>query len=63
MKKLMLGVAQNLARCTDHITLILPPLLLVMGIAFFNDKPFLFWATAFFLLLLAIGVICRQVLK
>jgi len=63
MKKLMLGVAQNLARCTDHITLILPPLLLVMGIAYVNDRLFLFWATTFLLSLLAIGMVCRQVLK
>jgi hypothetical protein len=63
MKKLMTGVAHNLSRGADHATMVLPASLLVMSIAWFNDKPFLFWATTFLGSLMAIGMICRQFLK
>ena len=63
MKKLMLGVAQNLSRGTEHLTITLSSLLLVLGVSYAHDQWFLFWAATFLASLLAIGVVCRQVLK
>lgn len=63
MMKWMAGVAQNLSRGANHATMVLPPALLVMGMAWFNDKPVLFWAAAILVSLMAVGLACRQILK